>query len=416
MGYFKVSLWPGAGAELQTLIVEASTPRDALAVASLKIGYTVPVGEGEDLAEDPRYIYLDRSEQDAENVYLCIEGANIEELSDEEADSYVRQCLTDFVGEIISRKDGFHQNEDGTFSYEIYPYGRDQLSEQIIGEILRAETDDYISLLERKIVSWYFDEVCEVKSELEEAVFDALYNNGTYRYITEAQKDFVRSILGERVFYNIPTEHYLSKKTNTVIFLDSGDSNYDFVLNHIHPAYAACEDEPIDEKAGLAWLAKQQGYSVKDLDEFLRGSSGKESKFLRSVEQELSNLSNQRAVVAFILQMEVRDILQVNNVIRKQEMAQKRFWDATKRPECGSITLSAETVCGLFNPWDGGGSLMEIELERDVDIPIRFIDKIAPDEVHDKYEYGVNEVCGFVDSVWRKGSVVEVKIPEEDDC
>ena len=46
---------------------------------------------------------------------------------------------------------------------------------------------------------------------------------------------------------------------------------------------------------------------------------------------------------------------------------------------------------------DGGGSLFEIKLEKDVEIPCKYIHSIEPDGY---YRYDVKDVYGVVDSFW----------------
>lgn len=83
MKNYKVMLWPGAGMMLDEVTVEARDPEDALVQASLTIGMTIPADEADpEVEESDIYTYLDRTEYDAGCVYLLIENARIEVLSD----------------------------------------------------------------------------------------------------------------------------------------------------------------------------------------------------------------------------------------------------------------------------------------------------------------------------------------------
>ena len=75
--------------------------------------------------------------------------------------------------------------------------------------------------------------------------------------------------------------------------------------------------------------------------------------------------------LTFLLKMNLRDLIKLNELIKLQE-SDGVYYDATKRPDCGKITISKDTVCGLYDSWNGGGSYFDIELEKDVVLPIKF--------------------------------------------
>ncbi len=63
----------------------------------------------------------------------------------------------------------------------------------------------------------------------------------------------------------------------------------------------------------------------------------------------------------------------------------------------------------MFNSWNGGGSLMEMELLRDLYIPVEFTRKteydrceICVDEPRCGNGYCINEVYGLMSSAWGK--------------
>ena len=64
----------------------------------------------------------------------------------------------------------------------------------------------------------------------------------------------------------------------------------------------------------------------------------------------------------------------------------------------GALRLPKSVTCGLFDAWYGGGSVLEIELERDVALPLRIVHEITPDLGLGRHS--VDEVYGFVPSVW----------------
>ena len=69
----------------------------------------------------------------------------------------------------------------------------------------------------------------------------------------------------------------------------------------------------------------------------------------------------------------------------------------------GALRIEKDAVCGLFDPWNGGGSTLDLELEHDVVLPMELVHEITPDVC--LYRYGVDEVYGLVGKAW--GAEVE---------
>ena len=59
----------------------------------------------------------------------------------------------------------------------------------------------------------------------------------------------------ERVVMGLPEKHYLDQEVYVNIFVDSGDGNYDYVCNHVFPAYLSDPEEEIrDEEPCMAGI------------------------------------------------------------------------------------------------------------------------------------------------------------------
>ena len=56
-------------------------------------------------------------------------------------------------------------------------------------------------------------------------------------------------------------------------------------------------------------------------------------------------------------------------------------------------------MCGLFNPWNGGGSVLEVQLEKDIEIPLSILFDVSMDG-EKTYGYDVNEVYGLCGDAW----------------
>lgn len=63
------------------------------------------------------------------------------------------------------------------------------------------------------------------------------------------------------------------------------------------------------------------------------------------------------------------------------------------------MVLGKDTTCGLYDSWNGGGSVLEIELDKDVKLPIKYAEICV--EGCRMRGYDVNEVYGLIDSCWK---------------
>ena len=69
-------------------------------------------------------------------------------------------------------------------------------------------------------------------------------------------------------------------------------------------------------------------------------------------------------------------------------------------------------MTGLFSPWNGAGSVLEVELEKDVRLPVKFIYSALPDGAS-RWKYGsVADVYGMCGSAWRD-TLKEINIPKK---
>lgn len=70
------------------------------------------------------------------------------------------------------------------------------------------------------------------------------------------------------------------------------------------------------------------------------------------------------------------------------------------------------SMIGVFAPWNGSGSVLGIELDKDLtfkreDIYDTQIEGAKPD-----YGYTVDQTCGLVSSAWQNPKAIEVQAPE----
>lgn len=112
-------------------------------------------------------------------------------------------------------------------------------------------------------------------------------------------------------------------------------------------------------------LFKSQGYAIEELLD-------KNSLFLNSFLEEINNTSYEPIVYLVHRKMSLSDII---NLLEKE-----------------ILTISTDDVIGLFNPIQGGGSIIDIKLEKNIDIPLSYI--YLSNIYNSSYGYSSSEIYG----------------------
>ena len=182
-----------------------------------------------------------------------------------------RERLEAEVLSLLREKFYLRENGDGTFSQKIYADYRDEMEDKTAAEI--CESDDPRQTFYEKMYEWYDDYAyqlrCDLQNELEKEL-ETAYPDG----LSEEERTALEKILIETVYYDYPEEHYLRQEFCVTIMTDTGDANYDFVLNSEYLCCQGKRGERIDRRAGIAWLARSQGYSKTQAGGFEAGRHG----------------------------------------------------------------------------------------------------------------------------------------------
>ena len=109
------------------------------------------------------------------------------------------------------------------------------------------------------------------------------------------------------------------------------------------------------------------------------------------------------------MELTLEQLIELNRLIRLQDRNGIHY-DARKNPYCGYIIIDKGTETGLYDPWSGGGSVFEIQLEKDVKLPIRYIRSALPDGGDG---YSIGSVYGMCGSAWKRGGVKAIHAPAE---
>lgn len=316
--------------------------------------------------------------------------------------------LKEVIADALDKKLGYYREEDGTFTCEIYADYRDEMDSKTAIQILQSP--DPLETFWEQLDEWYSDYEWQLRSELEKELTREL-TTAEWAFpegFTDEAADLLPDLLLGMVQYQLPEEHYLKQTFYVDIMLDTGDGNYDYTLNSVYPCWYGDYDARIDDKAGIVWLAKTQGYTNGQLRRALRlGDMTNPRGFLQSMRVELANLASAMSTVTFLVEMTLADLMELNRLVRLQDR-NGHYYDSRKNPYCGYIIIDKDTETGLYDPWHGGGSCFEIELEKDVRLPIKYIRSALPDGGDG---YSVGKVYGMCGSAWQRGGIKTIHAP-----
>ncbi len=231
---------------------------------------------------------------------------------------------------------------------------------------------------------------------------------------SQRMKDILWDYLMEHFDVGLPSEFCLKGDAYVAILIDTGDANCDWTLNTCHAPHRDDDGDDWDERAGLVWLAHQQGYDTASLEIATRADVDEEDTetFLGSVNNVLYNCSASCGALAFYVRMSFAQAMQL---------------EAMRRLGVGSITLSKDTKADIFDFWNSGGSCGEtFVFEKDVVIPANIIYSVRPDtqgyrerQSRDgKWEFGCDvydpsSVYGEYPTERYKETVLGMEIPED---
>ena len=129
-------------------------------------------------------------------------------------------------------------------------------------------------------------------------------------------------------------------------------------------------------------VSKTKGYSKEQLKQVLYSHSNLEiSRFLSSVREEIENISSCMQAITFLISLTLHDLIMINKLIRNREN--------------GYILIDKDTTVGLYDCSGGAGSILCIDLEKDVKLTIKFIRTILPDGCDG---YALDDVYGLCQS------------------
>lgn len=282
----------------------------------------------------------------------------------------------------------WEKKKDGNYHFEIYVDYRDEIDDPTASEIIE---DDYPQdILMQKLREWYEEQELDIIDNL----VDDFKTKTDPKLLEDANiiedgnldDGDIREEFMDIVYIDYPEDWALGQEFCFNIIVSNGDDNYDFWLNE----HIVDENGKVDEnaeKAGLVWLAKQQGHTLAEIVEALKDEDSlNANEFLASVSSEVYNGYGCEALT-FCVKMTLGQAIELKEKLKSNHN--------------GSIVLDKRATCGLFNPWDGSGSILDITCEKDVEIPFENIWKFYIDEKRSNRYDSIHNVYGTTDTFWK---------------
>ena len=296
--------------------------------------------------------------------------------------------INELVKDYLEENHAWEKKDDGFYHFDIYVDYRDEIDDSTAQEIL--ESDSPRDALIEKLWDWYqeqeWDIIDNLVDDFQEKVDPELLEDANIIADGNLDDGMIREEFMCAVYVDFPIDWAESQEFCFNIIVSNGDDNYDFWLNE----HIIDEDGNVDqdaEKAGIVWLAKQQGYTLDQVVEVLKDEDNvSTNEFLASISSEVYNGYGCEALT-FCVKMTLGQAIAL-----KEKM---------KSNPNGSIVLDKRVKCGLFDPWSGGGSMLEIACEKDVEIPFENIWKFYIDERRGNRYDSIHNVYGTDNSLWR---------------
>lgn len=226
--------------------------------------------------------------------------------------------------------------------------------------------------------SWYLDNIDYLADEVE-------------RYAEQDGVDLDRVEINEYISDVVYIEaddisNLYRQELPCRLVIDTGDSNTEFTENPYYEDFGR-EGYTMPQNASLRWLCEQLGVDVNVINEHIADASYDRLNNVEiSIVKEVENTSGDINAVTFIVRCELEQLIN---------------WTEKKT----DVVIPKGTWCGLFDPFNGGGSIFEIVINKPVTIPANIIYELVPDATG-YGEYGFIDVYGMDEGI---GTLIDLE-------
>ena len=275
-------------------------------------------------------------------------------ITDENLEEKLKEFLDNEYKYVLVSNNGYYE-----YKYQKQDYD-DRFNEKDVLDIIKGKTkeerqDNYYELIDEFGHQWEYDVIDDIACDF----------CNKYDYVSHDTE--IQDILVNLISFNYDTYLEDTYKVNILIDFNNQDSNYEFATSG---NLENCKHN------NLYTLLQKQGYTKKDYENNLKT---KENNFLNSVNEEILNLGYEWG----------------NTIVVLQELSLKELIENT------DFLVSKNNMIGLFNCFNGSGSLLEIKLEKDFTINREKDVYDIQVEGAKNNNYSVNDVYGLVGSCWK---------------
>lgn len=309
------------------------------------------------------------------------------------------------VSSDIESVDDFDENSSLLWLCEQQGVTREELLNAI--DKGTAHSDDVVRLRERKA-----ELVSQLKLfGLKEPRFgERVFHTGAYWEFTRLQENIgykKRDVARLQIQYkenDLSYPEYLKKHFEKYERLDPmPEERFNVrkaeVLENISGRLAKAEGElaALQEKliAGadfskIASLQSEYTEVMQQLRELSKTDVYQTAEFIDSVVHEVHNATNV-GVVTFLVKMSLEEAVRLQEVVQAEEGMNHSYYYENRTGK-SSVVLDKSVRCGLMDDCSGGGSVFEIKLLKDVEIPVKALYRAVPDRANGNY--GFQEIYG----------------------
>jgi hypothetical protein len=291
--------------------------------------------------------------------------------------------------------------------YEIYWDYRDELSPETIVDAIEKYKEDGYDTVYDYLTDYIFEHNIDIDldciGDIEEAVQNC--DNEAVKRAYELSDNFVDDLYqaGYKGI-NTNTDDLLSRSElrMNVMFATPKEENMDMgSIVTSFGSYALPDIDRLNETDldnALVYLIHQQGHTVKEVYDCLfenpRGFRSVEpSEFVKSVVNEIvNNPSEAMSELTALIKINGEDL---DDFIKK----------INSNEEGLCMCFDKGTTVGIYNEWTGGGSVLEIELEKDLVIPTSMVRRVEIESRQSKYT--LDSVYGLCGSAWKETDAVD---------
>ena len=275
------------------------------------------------------------------------------------------------VKEILDKETSLRKNSDGCYVGEIYIDYRDMYitDKKTLSDLSKEGEDAVFEYIHECTFEADIDEINYIRNVIKESLTEEEYDE---------YEDEITKFIEDNIYFELPDNFVWGSEVLVNIVITAYDDwNVEFTGNSLY------EDEDDEDKTrlgygGIRWLIEQQGYNVEDFEsEIDIEDKPFSNKFFETVYDELINTTTSLNALVVSTKMTLKELIELK--------------EAHKKKSLKSFKIDKTCDIGLVDFWQGAGSLLNIKLDKDLEIPLENIDDICCDS---SFSYNIGNIYG----------------------